>query len=269
MIAAGGTLVSELVVAVLALLMISLHFQKYAHKIFHIELPFACLKEICRTAFPVTLNRLLLSVLAGIEVVLIPQRLSDVWAFRFGITQYLRDFYRTGASVHSFSGYDHKLCFHDAHAFCCRDAGAWISETYTVCYLADDPCKPFAWISVRVWFLLHRSVYGDSIVSQSDCRDLHTDAFFRLPVSLSEHNAYEYPAWAWSDRTKSCTQCSGDPCPDPFCSIRDSACRNPRLSIWNPFQRDSFQQPSYFMHLCIILLHYLSTRSFESFIIVN
>lgn len=55
-IAAGGTLVSELVVAVLALLMISLHFQKYAHKIFHIELPFACLKEICRTAFPVTLN---------------------------------------------------------------------------------------------------------------------------------------------------------------------------------------------------------------------
>ena len=74
-IAAGGTLVSELVVAVLALLMISLHFQKYAHKIFHIELPFACLKEICRTAFPVTLNRLLLSVLAGIEVVLIPQRL--------------------------------------------------------------------------------------------------------------------------------------------------------------------------------------------------
>ena len=63
-IAAGGTLVSELVVAVLALLMISLHFQKYAHKIFHIELPFACLKEICRTAFPVTLNRLLLSVLA-------------------------------------------------------------------------------------------------------------------------------------------------------------------------------------------------------------
>ena len=41
------------------------------------------------------------------------------------------------------------------------------------------------------------------------------------------------------------TQCSGDPCPDPFCSIRDSACRNPRLSIWNPFQRDSFQQPSY------------------------
>ena len=74
-IAAGGTLVSELVVAVLALLMISLHFQKYAHKIFHIELPFACLTEICRTAFPVTLNRLLLSVLAGIEVVLIPQRL--------------------------------------------------------------------------------------------------------------------------------------------------------------------------------------------------
>ena len=75
-IAAGGTLISELVVSVFSLLVVSLHFQKYAHKFFHIELPFACLHEICRTAFPVTLNRLLLAVLAGIEAVLIPQRLQ-------------------------------------------------------------------------------------------------------------------------------------------------------------------------------------------------
>lgn len=75
-IAAGGTLISELVVSVFSLLVVSLHFQKYAHKFFHIEMPFACLREICRTAFPVTLNRLLLAVLAGIEAVLIPQRLQ-------------------------------------------------------------------------------------------------------------------------------------------------------------------------------------------------
>ena len=238
MIAAGGTLVSELVVAVLALLMISLHFQKYAHKIFHIELPFACLKEICRTAFPVTLNRLLLSVLAGIEVVLIPQRLR---MYGLSVSESL--------SIYGiFTGL----------ALPCILFPATITNSASMMLMpsvAEMQALGYrkriryvtwqTWISVRVWFLLHRSVYGDSIVSQSDCRDLHTDAFFRLPVSLSEHNAYEYPAWAWSDRTKSCTQCSGDPCPDPFCSIRDSACRNPRLSIWNPFQRDSFQQPSY------------------------
>ena len=76
MIAAGGTLISELVVSVFSLLVVSLHFQKYAHKFFHIEMPFSCLHEICQTAFPVTLNRLLLAVLAGIEAVLIPQRLQ-------------------------------------------------------------------------------------------------------------------------------------------------------------------------------------------------
>ena len=74
-IAVGGTLISEIVVSLLSLLVISLHFKKQDHKIFYIEHPFSSLLEIFRTAFPVTLNRILLSLLAGIEVVLIPQQL--------------------------------------------------------------------------------------------------------------------------------------------------------------------------------------------------
>ena len=232
-IAAGGTLVSELVVAVLALLMVSLHFQKYTHKIFHIELPFACLKEICRTAFPVTLNRLLLSVLAGIEVVLIPQRLR---MYGLSVSESL--------SIYGiFTGL----------ALPCILFPATITNSASMMLMPSvaemqalgyrKRIRYVTWQTIRA--SLYRSVYGDNIVSQSDCRGLHTDAFFRLPVSLSEHNAYEHPAWTWSDRTKSCTQCSGNPGPDPFCSIRDPPCRNPRLSVWNPFQRDSFQQPSY------------------------
>lgn len=75
-IAAGGTLISELVVSLFSLLVLSLHFHDCGHRFFYIEKPFSALSEISQTAFPVTLNRLLLSVLAGIEVVLIPQRLQ-------------------------------------------------------------------------------------------------------------------------------------------------------------------------------------------------
>lgn len=76
MIAVGGTLASELAASILSLLVLSLHFHSYSHRIFQITKPFSDLHEILRTALPVTLNRLLLSVLAGIEVVLIPQRLQ-------------------------------------------------------------------------------------------------------------------------------------------------------------------------------------------------
>ena len=76
MIAVGGTLASELAASILSLLVLSLHFHSCSHSIFQITKPFSDLHEILRTAFPVTVNRLLLSVLAAIEVVLIPQRLQ-------------------------------------------------------------------------------------------------------------------------------------------------------------------------------------------------
>lgn len=76
MIAVGGTLASELAASILSLLVLSLHFRSCSYRIFQITKPFSDLHEILRTAFPVTVNRLLLSVLAAIEVVLIPQRLQ-------------------------------------------------------------------------------------------------------------------------------------------------------------------------------------------------
>ena len=80
-IAAGGTLISELAVSVLSLLVLSFHFHIRNYRFLSVENSFSALCEICRTAFPVTLNRLLLSVLAGIEVILIPQQLH-----RYGLS---------------------------------------------------------------------------------------------------------------------------------------------------------------------------------------
>lgn len=74
-IAVTGALIAEFTAALSSLLFLSLHFHAENYSFFHIKAPFHKLSEITATAFPLTLNRLLLSVLAAIEVVLIPQRL--------------------------------------------------------------------------------------------------------------------------------------------------------------------------------------------------
>lgn len=71
-IAATGSFLSELVVALCAFIFVSLKHSESAH---YIERPIQKISEISHTALPLTLNRHLLSVLAAIEVVLIPQRL--------------------------------------------------------------------------------------------------------------------------------------------------------------------------------------------------
>ena len=74
-IAALGALTAEFAAVLSSLLFLSLHLHAENYSFFHINAPFRKLSEITVTAFPLTLNRLLLSILAAIEVVLIPQRL--------------------------------------------------------------------------------------------------------------------------------------------------------------------------------------------------
>lgn len=74
-IAIGGTLVSEAAVALVSLLLIGTDFH-HSHYIFRkISQPFQKLRNIFQLALPLTLNRLLLTLLNSIEVVLIPQQL--------------------------------------------------------------------------------------------------------------------------------------------------------------------------------------------------
>ena len=75
MIAVGGTLASEAAASLASLFAISLHFQKTKNAPFFIESPVSDLKELGQMAAPLSLNRLLLTVLSGIETILIPQML--------------------------------------------------------------------------------------------------------------------------------------------------------------------------------------------------
>lgn len=74
-IAAGGTLAGEAAAAFSSIFLIGIHFQKKAV----IPRPFASIRilfqEIIHISFPLTLNRILLTLLGSIEVILIPRRL--------------------------------------------------------------------------------------------------------------------------------------------------------------------------------------------------
>lgn len=75
-VAIGGSLVSEIFTAVGGLFLISVNFSRDTYSFFHPLHPMVCLKEIICTSFPLTLNRVLLTLLGSIEVILIPQRLQ-------------------------------------------------------------------------------------------------------------------------------------------------------------------------------------------------
>lgn len=72
MIAVAGSFLSELTAALCSFIFVSLKHSDSTH---FTEKPLQKISEISQTAFPLTLNRLLLSMLAAIEVVMIPQRL--------------------------------------------------------------------------------------------------------------------------------------------------------------------------------------------------
>lgn len=75
-IAAAGALISEIFAATAGLLLIAFHFTKIKYSFFQAKHFLSCTDEILKASFPLTLNRVLLTLLGGIETILIPQRLQ-------------------------------------------------------------------------------------------------------------------------------------------------------------------------------------------------
>lgn len=74
-IAAGGALASELAAALSGLLIIGTGFSSVHYSFLKVENAKTILREIFRASLPLTLNKVLLTLLGSMEVVLIPQRL--------------------------------------------------------------------------------------------------------------------------------------------------------------------------------------------------
>lgn len=74
-IAVGGTLAGEVASAFVSLLCIGIHFHQNSYSLFRIKgVPSLC-QELFHISFPLTINKVLLTVLSSMEMVLIPQRL--------------------------------------------------------------------------------------------------------------------------------------------------------------------------------------------------
>lgn len=75
-IAAGGNLAGEAAACFVSLFAISMHFHETHYSPFGIKHPFQILKNLLQISVPLTLNKLLLTILGSIEVILIPARLQ-------------------------------------------------------------------------------------------------------------------------------------------------------------------------------------------------
>lgn len=75
-IAVGGNLIGEIASSFLSLFTVSMHFQKTSHTSSHTEKPLLLLKDLFQISLPLTLNKVLLTVLSSMEVILIPARLQ-------------------------------------------------------------------------------------------------------------------------------------------------------------------------------------------------
>lgn len=74
-IAVGGAFLSEFAAALFSLIFISLHLHEHDYSFFRMNLPLKKITAINCLAFPLTLNRILFTVLSAIETVLIPMQL--------------------------------------------------------------------------------------------------------------------------------------------------------------------------------------------------
>ena len=122
MIAVAGSFLSELAAALCSFICVSLNSSVSSH---HIEKPVQKISEIGHMALPLTLNRLLLSVLAAIEVVLIPQCLR-----MYGLSP------SEALSLYGvFTGialpcilFPSTVCICHSDALCCGNAGTWTPQ---------------------------------------------------------------------------------------------------------------------------------------------
>ena len=76
MVAVGGNLIGEAAAAFLSLFTISMHFRKTHYTFLHIKKAGKIFKNLFEISAPLTLNKILLTILSSAEVIMIPARLQ-------------------------------------------------------------------------------------------------------------------------------------------------------------------------------------------------
>ncbi|URW86070.1 oligosaccharide flippase family protein [Blautia wexlerae] len=138
-IAVGGNLIGEIASSFISLFAVSMHFKVTHYNIRNIRRPLSVLRKLLHISVPLTMNKILLTLLGSIEVILIPARLANVRIYSQRFPECLRNLYRDGTSAYSFPRYAYKLgCDHaDSLHYPAADSG--VSKANPICDRQDFP----------------------------------------------------------------------------------------------------------------------------------
>ena len=211
MIAAGGSLAGEAAASLISLLMVSFHFGNHPVKEKTSVKIFPLIKDLFTLSFPISLNRILLTLLGSIEAVLIPQMLIP-----------------SPAPV-SFHPYNFRSC--NADALCRKNGCPWRSETDPPCHRPDFFSLHISGIFVWKRILSLWTIPWNTAFSQQNCRNLHTVSFFHLSFSLYQHHARQHPSGAWKAGALPDPQRCRHSHPYFFCCFYDSGNWDSRLFL--------------------------------------
>ena len=231
MIAAGGSLAGEAAASLISLLMVSFHFGNHPVKEKTSVKIFPLIKDLFTLSFPISLNRILLTLLGSIEAVLIPQMLIrcgmtssealKIYGIFTGMALPLLLFpstITTSAAVMLMPSVARMDALGDQ-----KQIRYVTDQTFFLCMFLGFLCGS--------GFFLFRTIPWNTAFSQQNCRNLHTVSFFHLSFSLYQHHARQHPSGAWKAGALPDSQRCRHSHPYFFCCFYDSGNWDSRLFL--------------------------------------
>ena len=244
-IAVGGNLIGEIASSFISLFAVSMHFKVTHYNIRNIRRPLSVLRKLLHISVPLTMNKILLTLLGSIEVILIPARLQ-----MSGLTP------KDSLSVYGiFTGMALPLILFPATLT--NSAAAMlipsitqlqtlgyqkriqyvIGRIFRYCLLLGGSCLVFS-ISWRISWKFS--------VSQSDSRNLYPYHVIYLSFSVPEHHSHQRTQRPWKIRPLPAAQCDQRLYPDQFRAVCNPCSGNPGISVRDSLQRTGAQHPAQF-----------------------
>lgn len=245
-IAVGGNLIGEIASSFISLFAVSMHFKVTHYNIRNIRRPLSVLRKLLHISVPLTMNKILLTLLGSIEVILIPARLQmsgftpkdslSVYGIFTGMALPLILFPATLTNsaatmlIPSITqlqtlGYQKRIQY-------------VIGRIFRYCLLLGGSCLVFFSVSWRISWKFS--------VSQSDSRNLYPYHVLYLSFSVPEHHSHQRTQRPWKIRHLPAAQCDQRLHPDQFRAVCNPCSGNPGISVRDSLQRTGAQHPAQF-----------------------
>ena len=208
-----------------------MHFKVTHYNIRNIRRPLSVLRKLLHISVPLTMNKILLTLLGSIEVILIPARLQ-----MSGLTP------KDSLSVYGiFTGMALPLILFPATL-----TNSGVSKANPICDRQDFPILSAARRILLGFFSVSWRISWKFSVSQSDSRNLYPYHVLYLSFSVPEHHSHQRTQRPWKIRHLPAAQCDQRLHPDQFRAVCNPCSGNPGISVRDSLQRTGAQHPAQF-----------------------